>query len=95
MLRLGFDDKDGPKHGASSLVKNESRLQRALLLSNSELIIVDKDLIMEPKQFEMVDVVLKNLRCTSGRHSRARSGGLCMDFAGGGLHLLPVVHSFR
>lgn len=80
MQSLGIDGKDSADHGTSSSSKLGLRSARAKLLRRTALIIVDEALILQRKIFDMVDVVLKDLLCSSQEDFRPSFGGLSMVF---------------
>lgn len=99
LLGLGIDDKDSSDGSSSRSSKYGPRSERAKLLRRAALIIIDEASIIERRFFELINVVLQDLRCgrldENQEDTRPRFGGINIVFAGDYMQLLPVVPSRR
>lgn len=92
LLGIRVDDKDKSNDGSSvRSLKCGPRSQRAELLPKTALIIIDETAMMDRKIFDLIDAILKDLRCDRSSNNRPRFGGVTVVLAGDYLQLLSVV----
>lgn len=82
LLGLVIADKSNAEYGTSILSKFAPQWHLAELLGKTALNIVDDFFMQDQNLFEMDDVVLQDLRCSSPKHSSQRLGGLRKVSAG-------------
>lgn len=91
-LSIGVDDRDSSNHiGSERTSKFGSRSPRAELLHKLALIIIHDTSMMEHKLFDLVNVTIKELRCSESWEHRFRFGGVTVVFTWECLQLLPVI----
>lgn len=93
LLGPKIDYKGSAEHGTSPSSNFGPRSHQTELLRKSDLIIMDVVSMLDRTLFEMVDILLNDLRCSSRVYLRARFGVLCMVVAADYLKLLAVVPS--